>query len=71
MKIAVVGATGLVGSKMLDIFTERNFPVTSMVPVASAKSVGKTIEFKGKKIPVVSMENAIAAKPALALFSAG
>jgi aspartate-semialdehyde dehydrogenase len=71
MKIAVVGATGLVGTKMLEILTERNFPVTELIPVASEKSVGKQLEFKGKKYSVVSMEQAIAAKPDIALFSAG
>ncbi|GEO11809.1 aspartate-semialdehyde dehydrogenase [Segetibacter aerophilus] len=71
MKVAVVGATGLVGTKMLQVLTERNFPVTELLPVASAKSVGKEIEFKGKKYKVVSMEDAIAAKPDVALFSAG
>jgi aspartate-semialdehyde dehydrogenase len=71
MKVAVVGATGLVGSKMLQILEERNFPVTELIPVASEKSVGKEVEFKGKKYKVVSMADAIAAKPAVALFSAG
>lgn len=71
MKVAVVGATGLVGSKMLQILAERNFPVTEIVPVASEKSVGKEIEFKGKKYKVVGMEAGIAAKPAVAIFSAG
>lgn len=71
MKIAVVGATGLVGTKMLNVLEERNFPVTELIPVASEKSVGKTITFKGKEFKVVSMKDAIAAKPAIALFSAG
>src|SRR5574338_95201 len=71
MKVAVVGATGLVGSKMLQVLAERNFPVTELVPVASEKSVGKEVEFKGKKYKVVSMQEAIAAKPEIALFSAG
>lgn len=71
MKVAVVGATGLVGTKMLQVLAERNFPVTEIIPVASKKSIGKEIEFKGKKYKVVSMEDAIKAKPALALFSAG
>ncbi len=71
MKIAVVGATGLVGSKMLQVLAERNFPVTELVPVASERSVGKEVEFKGKKYKVVSMADAIAAKPAVAIFSAG
>ena len=71
MKIAVVGATGLVGSKMLQILEERNFPVTELIPVASEKSVGKEINFKNKKYKIVSAETAIAAKPDIALFSAG
>jgi aspartate-semialdehyde dehydrogenase len=71
MKVAVVGATGLVGTKMLQVLAERNFPVTELLPVASAKSIGKQVEFKGKKFSVVSADDAIAAKPALALFSAG
>jgi aspartate-semialdehyde dehydrogenase len=71
MKVAVVGATGLVGTKMLQVLAERNFPVTELIPVASERSVGKDVEFKGKKYKVVGMEEAIAAKPAVALFSAG
>lgn len=71
MKVAVVGATGLVGTKMLQILAERNFPVTELIPVASERSIGKEVEFKGKKYKVVGMETAIAAKPAVALFSAG
>jgi aspartate-semialdehyde dehydrogenase len=71
MKVAVVGATGLVGTKMLQILAERNFPVTEMIPVASERSVGKEIEFKAKKYKVVGMEAGIAAQPAVALFSAG
>jgi aspartate-semialdehyde dehydrogenase len=71
MKIAVVGATGLVGTVMLKVLKERNFPVTELIPVASEKSVGKEIEFNGKKYRVHSMEQAIAAKPQIALFSAG
>lgn len=71
MKIAVVGATGLVGTKMLQVLKERNFAVTELIPVASEKSVGKEIEFNGKKYKVHSMLDAIAAKPDIALFSAG
>ncbi len=71
MKVAVVGATGLVGSKMLQVLAERNFPVTELVPVASARSVGKEVTFKGKPYKVVSMEDGIKAKPAVAIFSAG
>jgi aspartate-semialdehyde dehydrogenase len=71
MKVAVVGATGLVGSKMLQVLAERNFPVSELIPVASERSVGKEVEFKEKKYKVVSMASAIAAKPAVAIFSAG
>src|SRR4026207_421568 len=71
MKVAVVGATGLVGTKMLQVLAERNFPVTELIPVASERSVGKEVTYKGVKYKVVSMEDAIAAKPAVALFSAG
>lgn len=71
MKIAVVGATGLVGTKMLQVLRERKFPVTELIPVASERSVGKEIEFNGKKYKVHSMTDAIAAKPHIALFSAG
>jgi aspartate-semialdehyde dehydrogenase len=71
MKVAVVGATGLVGTKMLQVLAERNFPVTELIPVASERSLGKEVEFKGKKYKVVGMADAIAAKPAVALFSAG
>src|SRR6201989_914480 len=71
MKVAVVGATGLVGSKMLQVLEERNFPVSEIIPVASEKSVGKEVEFKGKKYKVVGMTEAISLKPDVALFSAG
>jgi len=71
MKVAVVGATGLVGSKMLQVLAERNFPVSEIIPVASERSVGKEVEFKGKKYKVVSMLDSIAAKPDVAIFSAG
>lgn len=71
MKIAVVGATGLVGTKMLEVLAERNFPVTELIPVASERSVGKQLEFRKKNYRVHSMEQAIAAKPQIALFSAG
>ncbi len=71
MKVAVVGATGLVGSKMLQVLAERNFPVTGLVPVASERSVGKEVEFKGARYKIVGMTDAIAAKPAVAIFSAG
>src|SRR6476646_3737888 len=71
MKVAVVGATGLVGTKMLQVLAERNFPVSEIIPVASERSVGKEVEFKGKKYKVVSRLDGIAAKPAVAIFSAG
>ncbi|MBD2705388.1 aspartate-semialdehyde dehydrogenase [Spirosoma sp. BT702] len=71
MKIAVVGATGLVGGEILKVLEERNFPVSELIPVASERSVGKQVEFKGKSYTVVSFEDAIAAKPAIAIFSAG
>ena len=71
MKVAVVGATGLVGSKMLQVLAERNFPVTELLPVASEKSVGKEVSFRDKKYKVISIADAIAAKPDVAIFSAG
>ena len=71
MKVAVVGATGLVGTKMLQVLKERNFPVTALIPVASERSVGKQVEFNGRKYRVESVVDAIAARPSLAMFSAG
>lgn len=71
MKVAVVGATGLVGTKMLEVLAERHFPVTELLPVASERSVGKEVFFKGKAYQVVRIEEAILAKPAIAIFSAG
>ena len=71
MKVAVVGATGLVGTKMLQVLAERNFPVTELIPVASERSVGKEVTFKGTQYKVVSMADGIAAMPAVAIFSAG
>ncbi len=71
MKVAVVGATGLVGTKMLQILAERNFPLTELIPVASERSVGKEIIYKGKTYKVHSMQAAIDDKPQIALFSAG
>ena len=71
MKVAVVGATGLVGSKMLQVLAERNFPVTEIIPVASERSIGKKVMFKEKEFTVVGYQDAIAAKPAIAIFSAG
>ena len=71
MKVAVVGATGMVGQVMLNVLAERNFPVTELIPVASERSVGKEIEFNGKKFEVVNLETAVKRKPEIALFSAG
>jgi aspartate-semialdehyde dehydrogenase len=71
MKIAVVGATGLVGTKILQVLEERNFPVSELIPVASEKSIGKEVTYNGKKYKVVSYQDAIAAKPSIAIFSAG
>lgn len=71
MKVAVVGATGLVGSTMLQILAERDFPLTQLIPIASQRSVGKTIKYKGTDYPVVDMEQGIAMQPDIALFSAG
>ena len=71
MLVAVVGATGLVGTKMLRVLEERNFPVTQLLPVASERSWGKKVSFRGKEWTVMSADEAIARKPALALFSAG
>lgn len=71
MKVAVVGATGLVGTVMLKVLEERNFPLTELIPVASEKSVGKLITFRGKQFPIVSMDTAIGMRPDIALFSAG
>ncbi|TAE48333.1 MAG: aspartate-semialdehyde dehydrogenase [Cytophagia bacterium] len=71
MKIAVVGATGLVGTKILQVLEERNFPITLLIPIASEKSVGSEITFKGKNYKVINMQEGIAQKPDIALFSAG
>ncbi len=71
MKIALVGATGLVGGIMLKVLEEENFPVSELYPVASEKSVGKTVEFKGKQVTIISVDEAISKRPDIALFSAG
>jgi aspartate-semialdehyde dehydrogenase len=71
MKIAVVGATGLVGTKMLQILEERDFPFTKLFPVASERSVGKTVKCKGKRYKIISMTDAVGKKPDVAIFSAG
>lgn len=71
MKVAVVGVTGLVGTRMVEVLQERHFPVSEFIPVASEKSKGKKITFDGKEYPVVTGDEAVAMKPDLALFSAG
>jgi aspartate-semialdehyde dehydrogenase len=71
MKVAVVGATGLVGTVMLKVLAEQNFPIDELIPVASEKSVGKMLEYRGKQWRIHSMEEAIAKKPEIAIFSAG
>ena len=71
MKIALVGATGMVGNVMLEVLAERKLPITELLLVASERSVGKEIPFKGKTLKVIGLETAVAAKPAIALFSAG
>ena len=71
MKVAVVGATGLVGAVILKVLEERQFPVSELLPVASERSVGRTVRFAGSEVPVVSAETALAARPQIALFSAG
>jgi len=71
MKIAVVGVTGMVGKVMLDVLTERNIPISELIPVASEKSIGKTILFKGENLEVISLAEALNTQPDIALFSAG
>lgn len=71
MKVAVVGATGMVGTVMLKVLAEQNFPVTTLIPVASERSIGKEITYRENAYPIVSMQDAIDAKPDIALFSAG
>ncbi len=71
MKVAVVGATGMVGRTMMNVLEERNFPLTEMIPAASHKSVGKEITFRGKQVKVISVEDTVAAKPEFVIFSAG
>ncbi len=71
MKVAVVGATGLVGTKMLKVLEERNFPISELIPVASEKSIGKLVTFKGKSYPIIGLQDAVDSKPAIAIFSAG
>ena len=71
MKVAVVGATGMVGEVMRQVLAERNFPLTEFIPVASERSVGKEIDFKGKNYKVVGLQTAVEMKPDIAIFSAG
>lgn len=71
MKLAIVGATGMVGEVMLQVLSERNFPITELIPVASARSVGKKIDFKERSFKVVGLSNAVSMRPDIALFSAG
>ena len=71
MKLAIVGATGMVGEVMLQVLSERNFPITELIPVASARSVGKKIDFKERSFKVVGLSNAVSMSPDIALFSAG
>ena len=71
MKVAVVGATGMVGQVMLKVLAERDFPITELLPVASEKSVGKKVTYKDKEYTIISLDDAVAAKPEIAIFSAG
>ena len=71
MKVAVVGATGMVGNVMLKVLAERNFPITELIPVASEKSIGKEVNYQGKNYKIVGMQTAIDMKPEIAIFSAG
>ena len=71
MKIAVVGATGMVGTVMLKVLEERNLPITELIPVASARSAGKKLSYKGNNYTVVTLADAVKMKPDIALFSAG
>ena len=71
MKVAVVGATGMVGNVMLNVLAERNFPISELIPVASERSVGKEVEYKGTSYKIVGLETAVSMKPDVALFSAG
>ena len=71
MRVAVIGATGMVGEVMLQVLAERQFPISELIPVASARSVGKQLEYEGKTYSVIGLEDAVALKPDVALFSAG
>jgi aspartate-semialdehyde dehydrogenase len=71
MRVAVVGATGMVGNVMLNVLEERNFPISELIPVASERSIGKEVEYKGTQYKIVGLETAVSMKPDVALFSAG
>ena len=71
MKVAVVGATGMVGDVMLKVLAERNFPITELLLVASERSVGKKLAYQGTEYTIIGLADAVAAKPNLAIFSAG
>ena len=71
MRVAVVGATGMVGQVMLKVLAERNFPISELILVASERSVGKEIQYKNKSYTIIGLEDAVLAKPDIALFSAG
>lgn len=71
MRVAVVGATGMVGEVMLQVLAERNFPITELIPVASERSIGKEINFKNTSYKVVGLAQAVSLRPDIALFSAG
>ena len=71
MRVAVVGATGMVGHVMLEVLAERQFPITELIPVASARSAGKQLTYNGKDYTVVTLADAVALNPDVALFSAG
>ncbi len=71
MKLAVIGATGMVGEVMLKVLAERNFPITDLLLVASEKSKGKTLQYKGRPYTVIGLEEAVTARPDIAIFSAG
>ena len=71
MKVAVIGATGMVGNVMLQVLKERNFPFSELILVASEKSIGKKVHFNGQEFSIVSLEQSVLMKPDIALFSAG
>ena len=71
MKVAVIGATGMVGQVMLKVLAERNFPISELIPVASERSVGKEVQYKNKSYTIIGLQDAVLAKPDVALFSAG